>query len=752
MPVPPTTDVAMAGAGADGDPASASDAEVSAEVTADIDADIETYDEALDEIIEMVDRVPPGSAHAIDSDLLERFESNDIHTVLAAVPGVFIREEDGYGLRPNIGMRGTDSNRSAKIALMEDGVLIAPAPYSAPAAYYFPLITRMRRIEVLKGPAAIQHGPNTVGGALNLITAPIPRHRELALDVAGGTELYGKAHVRGGDTVRTRAGLPDVGWLLEGVKLRTDGFKELDGGGDTGFDKNSVMGKLRLEGSGRGLYHQLSVKLGYSDEVSNETYTGLTDDDFADNPYRRYSATQLDRMRWRHTQAQISHRVQVPGVIDVTATAYRHDFTRAWRKLNGFNSATPLGAVLAAPSSGNNGVFYAVLTGNEDTLTADETLIITTNDRTFVSQGAQLVARAERSYWGTTHAVEAGLRLHYDEVERLHYDDGYDMRAGELVRDMEMDRTVDLDSLQSSTAWAGHLLYRLSVGDVRLTGGVRGEYIATHSQRFMVSGEAVAEDAIDNDYAVFIPGGGAVWQLSPALGLLVGVHKGFAPVSPGQAGTIEPENSVNYEAGLRWADFAASVEVIGFFSDYQNLLGTCSFSSGCMSEQIGEDFSGGEVHTRGVEALASYGWRPGVAVEIPLSLSYTYQRAEFQTSFSSDNPLWGEVAAGDELPYLPAHQVQLQAGVRGALWELAASGRYIAAMRDIAGQGPLEETERTDAAMVVDLAASYSFQRWGKLYLNFNNLLDEVHVTSRRPYGARPGVPRQIVLGYKATL
>ncbi len=87
---------------------------------------------------------------------------------LRKVSGVNVRDEEGFGLRPNIGIRGTNPTRSTKILLLEDGVPLAYAPYGDNASYYHPPVERFESIEILKGAGQIEYGPVTVAGALQI--------------------------------------------------------------------------------------------------------------------------------------------------------------------------------------------------------------------------------------------------------------------------------------------------------------------------------------------------------------------------------------------------------------------------------------------------------------------------------------------------------------------------------------------------------------------------------------------------------
>ena len=76
-----------------------------------------------------------GSGSVIAPEQLEVEVQTDFNQLMKTVPGVYVREEDGEGLRPNIGIRAASGERSSKVTLWLDGVMIAPATYSNPAAH-----------------------------------------------------------------------------------------------------------------------------------------------------------------------------------------------------------------------------------------------------------------------------------------------------------------------------------------------------------------------------------------------------------------------------------------------------------------------------------------------------------------------------------------------------------------------------------------------------------------------------------------
>lgn len=681
----------------------------------------------------------PGSAHVLTEAELQKQDYSDVHRILRQVPGINIQEEDGYGLRPNIGIRGTGVERSQKVTLLEDGILIAPAPYAAPAAYYMPSAGRMEGVEVRKGSAAIRQGPFTSGGAVNFISRTIPGERGGTLSVYAGDHGMAKLDATvGGSWER-------FGYLLETFQHRTDGFKELDGGGSTGFDLSDDLLKLRFNTRGtRGPYQELELKLGRTDQEGDETYLGLTAADFARTPFRRYAGSREDRISTEHEQLQLRYFVYLGDRLDWTMTVYRNDYFRNWHKnesVLGVSNAAILADPLAFPTE------LAYLRGDLDS--DGGALQLRNNRRDYYAQGIQSVLAFRAGAGSAAHHLELGVRVHEDEEDRFQEDDFYDVVGGSMVLLRRGAPGSQANRVGRAEALAFFLEDRIEIGRFSVTPGLRYESIDLQRLDYGTSDPARTGAALktrSNEVDAWIPGLGLAFELRDDWHLFAGVHRGFSPPGPSSTEEVEPEESVNFELGTRYRREGTTAELVGFFNDYSNLLGADTLSTGGTGS--GDLYNGGKVEVHGLEAaFGTELYRSGQIV-VPVRMTYTYTHGEFRSSFETSFEDWApEVLRGDELPYIPEHQLFVEAGVEGSVWNVYVNANLVSEMRTRSGGGAIPEDERIEGHVVFDLSGSYTVASRYKLHLQIRNLTGEVYVASRRPYGLRPGLPRTALVG-----
>ena len=685
-----------------------------------------------------LDRVP-GAAAAIEEVQIARHVGvADVHRILRRLPGVNLQEEEGYGLRPNIGLRGSGSERSSKITLMEDGVLIAPAPYAAPAAYYFPTVARMERLEVVKGSSQLRYGPATTGGVVNLVSAAIPSAFRLHGGLAAGSDDLGRIAASLGD----RRGR--VGWLVETYQFHNSGFKRLDGGGDTGVTLQDYLGKFRVETtpSERG-YQVVDVKLGRTEQTGHETYLGLTDADFARTPFRRYAASREDLFQSTHTQAQVRH-LYARRQWDLTTVIYRNGFERAWYKLQSVRGVG-LAGVLAAPEA--FGEQLDILRGADSEADA---LVVRNNNRRYYGAGVETAATWRASALGVRHELRAGLRYHRDEEDRLQHDDGYRMTAGRMLRTSSGAPGSQDNRVGDARAVAAFVSNVMDRGRWTITPGLRVEAIRLRRTDYARDDPArgVPIGVRTNELTVVIPGIGLTYVVAPELSLFGGVHRGFAPPGPGSTEETDAERSVAYEFGARVTRPRVRAEVAAFVSDYDNLLGRDTLSSG--GAGTGDQFNGGRALVRGMEVAFSWDPAPRVGdarVELPVHVAYTFTAAEFRNTFDSAFGPWRSVTSGDQLPYTPRHQLFTGVELRRGPLAAGVEGVYVGRMRTVAGRGPHTDATSTDAHLVFNLSASWQVRDEARLVASVENLADRRYVVARQPAGARPGLPRQVFVG-----
>jgi Fe(3+) dicitrate transport protein len=682
----------------------------------------------------------PGSAHVVSNEKLEEMKYTDVQRALRQVPGIYIQEEEGYGLRPNIGIRGSGAGRSDKITLMEDSVLIAPAPYAGPAAYYFPSFGRIHGIEVLKGPDLLRYGPATVGGALNLRSTPIPAKASGQVTAEIGEDSSKRIHAWYG------ASTEQTGWLIGTHQMENDGFKDIQHSDrESGIDKQDFVAKLRFNSPlGADVYHQLDLKVDYSEELSNETYLGLTDEDFANDPNQRYFSSERDNMDNQRTGFMARHLVELNPDLTLTTTAYYNTFKRNWYK------AANLGgekiANLVADANSGDADAIAQLRGEKAAA-----LTLKNNNREYFSRGIEFKTDWSTSLAGKAHDMTFGLRYHEDEVDRFQPVDNFTQSISSGGRPTleyvsTEQPTGSNNRIEEAEAWSAFVADRVAVTDrLEITGLLRYEDFDTKATRYADVDRTTEQTSkgASNSTKELLPGIGATYDLGDGVTLLGGVHRGLNPAGAGDT-DVDPEISVNYELGARLRRGAFYGEAIGFYSDYSNTVQNCSIANPCGSKTSGS-VSKGESRIAGLETLVGYEMPLAEGLTLPISATWTYTDAEI-TEDSDD----GSVLNGDNLAYLPEHVFNVRAGVKnGNLWDVYLNVAYVEDMciDNECKRGGDNTFRKTEQYTVADLSGSYRVAEGARVFARVDNVFDDQKIVARSPAGARPNLPRTAFVG-----
>lgn len=699
-----------------------------------------------------------GSAAYLESEFFRERGYTDIEKILAIVPGVYVRQEDGYGNFPNISIRGGDGTRAEKVTVMEDGILTAPAPYSAPAAYYFPKSGRMSSIEVLKGSSQVRYGPQTTGGVLNFLSTPVPQVGDpsfFSRTTIGSDSRYFN-HTWFGDVIEGAAGR--FGYLLEYHGETTDGFRhyssELDK--DTGFSFHDPNLKVFWEPNGM-IDQRFELKLGLTAFESHDGYLGLTERDAEFSEDIRYASTQFDNMDSKQYRSYLKYILKPNDSLDIESAVYWNNFERNWYKLDQVSlSSNPVidGRGRIASGAGRTGLAQALLAPTLVAVLegfAPGSIGVKANARYYDAYGWQNRATWQFETGNVGHQLTAGVRFHYDRVFREQFVDVFNgVGSGTFEALRYGIPGEESNRLEESKALAVYLEDSLTIGQLTLTPGLRYERIDYSTTNF--NGADGKQEA---DFGVWAGGMGFAFEIDSCNSIYGGVFRGFSLPGPNSYinDEVREEQSTGYELGYRYQNDGVSVDTAAFFTDFSNLIGT---DNGLAN---GTNLNAGSAEVYGLEGIVRYdpAISTGASFNVPVYVSATWTSAELKDALiaGGGENIYAGGTDGSAIPYVPS--VKLAAGIGFATdqWGVNLDAYYASKSFGTAANLDAPSTSsrqgKIDPLFTVDFSAHYTLSDNLKLVGGIQNIFDQRAITTRIPEGPRTNLPRTWFTGIEAT-
>jgi Fe(3+) dicitrate transport protein len=684
------------------------------------------------EVIGVLDRFVriPGSADLINFQRIRAISPLSGNEVIRSISGIHVVDEEGLGLRANIGIRGLDPDRSRTVLMLEDGIPITLAPYGEPEMYYTPSIDRMVGIEILKGSGSILFGPQTFGGVINYLTANPP-----AVPTA-------TAHIRGGD-----GGL-FTGKLGYGTTFGNTGFqvtyvrKHGENVGLIDYGIHDFNTKFRMALDENSI---LGFKFGFYDEQSNSTYVGLTQTMYDTGNFDFTQLSPNDNLGIRRYSASVTHDHYFSETIRLKTTAFGYTTTRNWarqdfdyRQERGHlydrivgDSSTPFGAIYFRNSTGNR-------------------------DRQFEVVGVEPRLSVNFEAGSFKNELDLGFRYLYERAFEQFVSGTPARPASGTLRD---------DEVRTGKAFSTFVQNRIYVSDAfTITPGIRFENFDYSREIFRRGG---SESLINSSSSIneIIPGIGFNYKITETSSVFAGLHRGFGPprtkdaiTGSGVAEDLEAERSWNYEIGTRmFLDVAVALDFAIFYMDFENQIIPVSESSGGLGNGLSGLVNGGETRHVGVESTIDVNL--GMLFDLKTGVQFRTSATIANSEFSNDrfvnvsgNPV---NIVGNALPYAPELMINskldvlLPIGLDFGLELIHVAEQYTDLLNSVAGSNN-GRTGLIPSYTVINAMIGYTIPGYESASLNLSvkNLTDERYIASRRPQGIRPGLSRFISAGF----
>ncbi|MBE0661906.1 MAG: TonB-dependent receptor plug domain-containing protein [Bacteroidales bacterium] len=696
-------------------------------------------------------RMLPGSISVIGQQEMKDRAPLSGNELLRGISGLNVVEEEGAGLRLNIGIRGLDPDKSRTVLILEDGIPVALGPYGEPEMYFTPAIERMAGLEVLKGNGQILYGPQTIGGVVNYITADPPAESSGNVLIRGGEGGFFTGQFNYGNT------FGNSGILVNYLRKQADAL------GPTTFQLDDLSLKYKTTLNARS---GLMIKMGVYDENSNSTYIGLTQAMYDEGGNDFTVLAPHDNLDVRRYSASAVHNYRITEQTKLKTILFGYTTTRNWRRQDFSGSSTAsnqTGVVFGDESLSGGAIYMRNSTGNRN--------------RQFEVAGIE-PRLSSRFFIGT-------MQNHLDAGIRFMFERAYEQRVNGQMADAISGNLQD-DEIRTGKAASAYLQNKFLVSErLAFTAGFRFESLFYERSILRLGNKDTLLGTTGNVLAA-IPGAGFNFSASDQVDIFGGIHRGFAPPrikdaisNSGEDLQLDAEKSWNMELGSRTL-LAGEVELelTAFYMDFSNQVIPVSESSGGSGTGL---INGGHTRHTGAElslfanriALAGSGYFVG------FRLNATYVKSVF----SSERLIIEKIAKGSaadtlfvnvegkRTPYAPEWMLNGHAmldspfglGLRisgtytGAQFTDVLNTRNVFDFIQLSASDPdykyMQATANgqigeMDAFLLFDAAAYYEIGDTGlEISATVKNLFNERYIASRRPQGIRVGLPRMLMIG-----